>query len=168
MAQSIRQLPNWAHPQGSACFDSKLSHLVNQRGTRQSEPIGRSVLPSIARQLRLGRLFSCLIETSSFLRLPFAAGRSRQQGKLWRQVARMCRVDATKIRRLFEPKRSDEGVPQSRERFGRSLDHLSWKNSTSTSVTTSTAVPFTNVGAYCHCLTASIAAGASNGGPFSI
>jgi len=33
-------------PQGSACFNSKLSHFVNQRGARQSEPIGRSVLSS--------------------------------------------------------------------------------------------------------------------------
>ena len=46
MALFIRQLPNGAHPRGSACFNSKLSHLINQRGTRQSKPIGRSVLPS--------------------------------------------------------------------------------------------------------------------------
>jgi hypothetical protein len=46
MAVFIRQLPNGAHPRGSACFNSKLSHLINQRGTRQSKPIGRASLPS--------------------------------------------------------------------------------------------------------------------------
>ena len=46
MTPFIRQLPKWARPQGSACFNSKLSHFVNQRSTRQSKPIGRSVLPS--------------------------------------------------------------------------------------------------------------------------
>jgi hypothetical protein len=46
MAPFIRQLPNGVRPWGSACFNSKLSHLINQRGTRQSKPIGRSALSS--------------------------------------------------------------------------------------------------------------------------
>src|SRR5271170_6890059 len=45
-APFIRHLPNGVRPRGSACFNSKFSHLVNQRSTRQSKPIGRSVLPS--------------------------------------------------------------------------------------------------------------------------
>ena len=35
-----------ARPRGSACLNSKLSHLIDQRSSRQSKPIGRSVLPS--------------------------------------------------------------------------------------------------------------------------
>jgi hypothetical protein len=46
MALFIRQLPKGARSQGSACFNSKLSHFVNQRSTRQSQPIGRSILPT--------------------------------------------------------------------------------------------------------------------------
>ena len=46
IALFIHQLPNGAHPRGSACFNPKLSHLVNQRSTRQSDPISRSILPS--------------------------------------------------------------------------------------------------------------------------
>src|ERR1700733_9202917 len=42
----IRQLSNGARPRGSAYFYSKLSHLIDQRRTRQSKPIGGSVLPS--------------------------------------------------------------------------------------------------------------------------
>ena len=46
MALLIRQLPNGARPRGPACFNSKLSHLIDQRRTRQSEPIGRSLVSS--------------------------------------------------------------------------------------------------------------------------
>ncbi len=41
-----RQRPNRSRTQGSACFNSKLSHLINKSSSRQSQPIGRSALPS--------------------------------------------------------------------------------------------------------------------------
>src|SRR5271165_1441393 len=41
-----RRPPGGARPHRSTCLNSQLSHLVDQRRTRQSEPIGRSVLAS--------------------------------------------------------------------------------------------------------------------------
>src|ERR1700722_4582351 len=38
--------PNGAHPGGSAYFNAELSHFIDQRSTRQSKPIGRSILAS--------------------------------------------------------------------------------------------------------------------------
>src|ERR1700734_2434034 len=46
LALFIYELPNGARPQRPACLNSKLSHLINQRSARQSQPIGRPVLPS--------------------------------------------------------------------------------------------------------------------------
>ena len=46
IALFFRHRPNASRSKGSPCFNSKLSHLVNQRSTRQSKPIGRSSLSS--------------------------------------------------------------------------------------------------------------------------
>jgi hypothetical protein len=40
------QLASRTRPVGSARVDSKFSHLVNQRRSRQTQPIGRSTLAS--------------------------------------------------------------------------------------------------------------------------
>jgi hypothetical protein len=42
----IRQRLDGARPSGPACFNTKLAHPINQRGTRQAKPRGCARPPS--------------------------------------------------------------------------------------------------------------------------
>ncbi len=63
----LHALPDDARPWGTAYFNSKFSHLVNQRRPRQSKPVGRSLLSAN----QPVRLLQCLQDM-----LPIGFGRA--------------------------------------------------------------------------------------------
>jgi hypothetical protein len=86
MALIIGQLPKRARPGGPARLNPKLSHFVNQRGARQSKPIGSSVLPS-DQPVGLIQCFENMLpigvgqRACTALRLPVSACLIKSRGK---------------------------------------------------------------------------------------